>query len=282
MGLLQQINAGAILDRESISFAVNAIGSGSIEIGSAAILLNISNSQPCRLRLYDDVASRDNVTEISRPFTSSFVEQNIALVADVSMSSIGNYPIDPALYSVSQDKNLYYRIDEVGNTPTITIRKFLLEDDRIILPLPNKRTIDTITATLDAGELDSGSIGAIEIPKVFILVSASLDAGDFGRIRLYNKFSSIEDESEKSRPFSSEPSASTGLIVDAIITGSVGSGILHFSPKIIGANLNNLQSDLLSSQVDGQSEIYYILENVNTSGGPVTITTSLHLFAIED
>jgi hypothetical protein len=277
MGLLEQINAGAILNRQSISFTVDAIGSGSFEVGSAAILLNIANSQPCRLRLYDNEASRDDASEVSRPFTSAYVEQNIALVADVSMSSIGNYSLDPALYSVSEDKNLYYRIDQVGNTPTISITTFLLEDDTIVLPTPNKRTF-AITDTLGPGEMSSGSVSGDEIPRTFLLVSASLDDGDFGRIRLYNKYSSIEDESEKTRPFSTEPSESVGLIVDAIITGSVGGGILHFSPKIIGANLNNLQT----GQVDGENEIYYILENANSSGGPVTITTSLHLFAIED
>jgi hypothetical protein len=282
MGLLEQINAGAVLDRQTISFTVDANGSGSFEVGSAAILLNISNSQPCRLRLYDDEASRDVTAEINRPFTSSFVEQNIALVADISMSNLGNYSLDPVLYSVSQDKNLYYRIDEVGNTPTLSITTFLLEDDRVVLPTPSKRTLNPITATLDVGELDSGSITGDEIPKIFILVSASLDDGAFGRIRLYNKASSLDNTTEKSRPFSTEPPASVGLIVDAVITGSVGGGILHFSPKIIGANLENLQTDLLSSQVDGQKEIYYILENTNTSGGSVTITTSLHIFAIED
>jgi hypothetical protein len=282
MGLLEQLNADAILDRQSIQFTVDSIGYGYVEVGSAAILLNIANSQPCRLRFYDDAASRDDVEEINRAFITSSVGQNISLVADLSMSAVGTYPLDPALYSVSEDKNLYYRIDQVGNTPVIRLTTFLLEDDSVVLPTPSKRTLDPITATLDAGELDSGSIDGATIPKIFILVSASLDDGSFGRLRLYNKLSSINDSTEKSRPFVTEPSASTGLIVDAVITGSVGSGILNFSPKIIGANLNNLQTDLLSSQVDGENEIYYILQNVNSSGGPVTITTSIHLFAIED
>jgi hypothetical protein len=283
MGLLEQLNAGAVLDRQSISFTVDAAGSGSFAIGSAAILLNIANSQACRLRLYDDVASRDNASEINRSFITSSVEQNIALVADISMSAVGEYAIDPTLYSVSEDKNLYYRIDEIGNTPTIRITSFLLEDDSVVLPNPSKRTLTSISALLGPGELSSGSLTtAPETPKIFLLVSASLDSGDFARIRLYNKFSSIEDSSEKSRPFSTEPSASVGLIVDAVITGSIGSGILHFSPKIVGVNLNNLQTDLLDTQVDGQNEMYYILQNASSSGAPVTITTSLHIFAIED
>jgi hypothetical protein len=128
--------------------------------------------------------------------------------------------------------------------------------------------------------MSSGSVSGDEIPRTFLLVSASLDDGDFGRIRLYNKYSSIEDESEKTRPFSTEPSESVGLIVDAVITGS--EGVLYFSPKLVGANLNNLQSNLLESQVDGDKEIYYILQNASSSGAPVTITTSLHIFAIED
>jgi uncharacterized delta-60 repeat protein len=61
--------------------------------------------------------------------------------------------------------------------------------------------------------------------------------------------------------------------------------ITYFSPKIIGANLNTMGTNLnvtreSNTLIEGNSEIYYILENLGTS--TQQITASLYTYSLED
>lgn len=288
MGLREQLEQEATLDRQTISFTSDMSGVGYVNIGSVATLLTIESNEPCRVRLYDTSASRDNGAEIARSFDDYDVGQNISLVADISMSAAGTYALDPTPFSVSLNGNgdLYYRITDMGTPPTIQITRYLLEDTSVTLTVPNRRNLPNISANLGPGGISSGSISLDTIPRTYLLVSASVDAGagKFARLRLYRISNSINNSSEKSRPFHVEPSASVSIVMDAIITGSEE---LYFSPKLIGANLQNMTNNLSnmvnnSALISGENEIYYILENVNTIGGVVNLSVNLHVFSIED
>lgn len=295
MGLLEQTKAGAVLKRENISFVADVGGTGNVSLGSVYSILSVQTTIPCRLRLYDTQASRDDGTETSRAFGDLNVPNNISLIGDFSMSLAGAYAIDPMLYGVSDNVStrlVYYRVDPAGITPTITLKRFLL-DDRNIVPnvltpydVDNRRTLPVISDELEPLELSSGSLINPQIPTTYLLISASLTAsGQIARLRLYNNSSSINDVSEKARPFATEPAQSIGLITDLVLTSSAG--ITYFNPKIVGTNLQNMGTNLQITKTNnqliaGENELYYILENVNSSGGAVWIGAELNVYSLED
>lgn len=270
MGLREHIAAGAKLRRTNVTFT--AAGTGQVTFPPAAAILSVSSSAPVRLRLYDDVASRDDGGESSRVFTAD-PNQNIAIVADISMSAAGQYTLDPIMYATPLTDTLLYRVD--AGTSQITLNIYPLESASIVTEtaITNKRTLPATTST---GGQASGSLTGTSIPKTYALISASLNTG-IGRLRLYTNEAAIDNATEKSRTFVTEAPASVGLIVDAIITASEGS--FQFFPKLIGANLNTIGSDLPREDISGENEIYYIIDKISGTGN---ISASLHVFSFED
>jgi hypothetical protein len=66
-----------------------------------------------------------------------------------------------------------------------------------------------------------------------------------------------------------------------------GSETTYFTPKIIGANLQTMGTDLNTIRTDrvaivGLNELYYVIQNPNTSGPILPISTSIHVFSLED
>jgi hypothetical protein len=280
MGLAEQIRAGAVLARETIT--VNAPSeTGVASFGSAYAILDIFADKPCRIRLYDNEASRDNVGEIARPFGNTNISASVALVSDFIISGSGRQYVDPVVYSVVDNYDTpltYYRITETTLPVVFSVTRYLLEDNTIS---PSNRTTISVTDTITSGAFASGTIDPS--PRTFLLVSASLATTTKpARLRLYSKLDAINNTAEKNRTFDQPASASAFLIVDAILTGSE---ITYFSPKIIGANLNTMGTDLNITResnilIEGDAEIYYILQNLDAS--TQTIAVSLHTYSLED
>jgi hypothetical protein len=284
MGLSEQIRAGAVLTRNSITIA-DVSGSGSVNLGSTYAVLRVEVGAPCRFRLYDDETSRDNVTEIARSFPDTNIPAPIALVGDFSMSAAGIYSVDPVLYGHATNFSTplsYYRVSPPGTQ--IQITRYLLEDSAVAPTLggfytrDNRRVLPSFDANaLGAGGLVSGSLQDVAIPTTYLFVSASLSSPAELRLRLYGKEDSIHDTVEKTRPFHVETSPDTRLLLDMILSGSE---VTKFSPKIVGANLENLNTDMREiSQLEGLQELYYVLENVGSS--PATSQVSVYVYALE-
>lgn len=288
MGLRQHIAAGAKLERTTQTFVTNVSGSGSVVFPPASALLRIQASAPCRLRLYDTEDAWLDAGEIARPYGNLNISSSIALIGDFTMSANVQNFIDPVLYSVpeNRDGTIYYRMDPSGSA-TITVTQYQL-DDPTVVPTPNtaytidnRRTVTIEELGVASASFASGTLGTS--PKTYLLVSASLaDADNFARLRLYRISDSLNEVTEQLRPFSVEPSASVQLIVDMILTGS---SPVYFVPKLIGANLDNMGTDLnvikgTRASFAGKPELYYILNNL--SGSLADIEVSLHLFALED
>lgn len=284
MGLKEYIQAGAVLKRDIIDIITDPLTSGSMDLGSTYVLSRIKTNTTCRVRLYDTLSSLNDTTEKSRQFGDTNVPATIALIGDFTMSA-GEYTIDPLMYGFSEtpaNKLTYYKIDNAIITPTLTFERYLLEDSmistgsRVILP--------PIQAYLAPSQLKSGSIVDIEIPKTYLFISASLKNTITPiRVRLYNTVSSLTNNLEKNRPYTTEAQTTT-LLVDAILTGSETT---YFVPKIIGANLENMGADLNLiknnfSTLAGKSELYYMIENLATVGGSQEVTASFHVFSLED
>ena len=287
MGLAEYIREGARLQRDIITLQGNVSGSGSIDLGSAYVLLSLNTTSPCRLRLYDNSSSLLNVGERNRAFGNTNISASTALIGDFSMSRAGLFTIDPALYGLAENPSnrlTYWRMDNTGSgqTPTIQITRYLLEDSAVLTTA--RKTLPVITENLAPNQLVSGTISNTNIPTTYLLVSMSLgNSAHRARLRLYNNTSSFSNITEISRSFSTESVASS-LIVDAIVSGSETT---YFVPKIIGANIQNAGNDLNViknnfSLIPGYNELYYIIQNVSSSGGTVGISASVHVFSLED
>ncbi len=298
MGLQEIVRAGGKLVRESVTIVDNNVGSGSVALGPTYNILSIATNTSCRLRLYDDIGSRDNATEIARPFGNTSVADNVALVGDFSMSAGGIYTIDPTLYGHPFNRSnylTYYRIDNASSTTrNITINRYNLEDPGVPATAGtaysegNARLLTTISETLSEGQIATGSIttvGSPTVPKTFLLISASLsDNTQLARLRLYNSDVGYSSVTEVSRSFATEPTSDARLIVDMIISGSTP---IYFCPKLINANLENLlvslnelKSDI--TKISGENFIYYNLQNMNNTGGSVSIDVNLYIYSLED
>lgn len=288
MGLEQYIRAGAVLDRSFISLQTNVTGSGSVDLGSAYVLLSISTTAPCRLRLYDMSQSLEDTTERSRAFINTNVPDNIALIGDFSMSVAGTYTIDPVLYGMvnrTDNRLTYYRVNNTqsGAFPNITFNRYKLEDAPV--STQNRKTLPLINGFINSSSIVTGSISSTNIPRTYILVSASVSGSSTrARLRLYTTSASLSNQTELSRSFSTESSNTSQLIVDMILSGSQTT---YFVPKIIGANLQNMGTNLnvtrtSQENIMGRNELYYILQNVSTQSIQQNISASVHVFALED
>jgi hypothetical protein len=287
MGLAEYIKAGAALQRTVINLQTDITGSGSVDLGSAYVLLSMTTTVPCRLRLYDNSQSRDDTVERTRIFSNTNISASTALIGDFTMSA-GTYTIDPVVYGVVQNpisKLTYYRVDNTasGQFPQITFKRYLLENSSV--STTSRKNIPVMTASLAANALVSGTLYDSQIPTTYLLVSASVSgSGTLARLRLYSTSQSFSDTVEVNRSFATESSATSKLIVDAIMSGSQTT---YFIPKIVGVNLKNMGTDLnlirnSIEKIMGANELYYILQNANTTGGTVAISASVHLFSFED
>lgn len=294
MGLSEQIRAGAKLTRDVITLN-DTVGSGSIQLGGTYAILAIQNDSittTARLRLYDTSASMENATEINRTFSDTNIPAANTLVGDFSMSAGELYSIDPVLFGHTRTITSpvsYYRL-EPKETP-IKIHRYLLEDTSVPVnidtayDISNRRHLPVISGLLAPAGMVSGTLADSDVPKTYLLVSASLSSSiHLARLRLYSYSGSLYNTTEKNRSFATEPSASVRLIVDMIISGSQN---VSLTPKIIGTNLKNLGTSLIDVRksealIRGEKELYYILENVSGSGGTVPISASLYVYALED
>lgn len=315
MGLSEHIRAGALLQRTNVVVLDTfGSGSGSVNAGGTYGVLGIIPQQQCRLRLYDTEQSRDDLAEISRSFGQPLVSASTSLIADLSMSSATVNQIiniDPVKFghaNSTTDPKMYWRLDPVAPGNQVIVIRNLLEDLNIepnintFYKESNRRVISIGTSSLQAGPviLLSGSLSSFTpptTPATYMLISASLtdmgggyQPGYLARFRLYSSASGIFDATEKYRPFSTEPAENVYLVVDMIMTGSE---TIHFVPKIFGANVKNMGTNLESikddaSKVRGQNEMYYTLENLtyydpgSPGGVPINAKVNLYVYALED
>lgn len=288
MGLEQYIRAGANLQRGIVSLNTDSIGSGSVNLGSVYALLNISTTAPCRLRLYDNSQSLANAGERVRVFGNTNVSASVALIADISMSNAGNYSMDPAVYGMVQDtvnRLTYYRVENTqsGAFPVISFTRYLMEAPEV--STANRINLPVITGSVQPNIIISGTLSSTGIPRTYLLVSASISgSNNRARIRLYSTNESLTNQTELSRSFATESANNSKLIIDMILSGNETT---YFVPKIAGANLQTIGNDLnvLRANRDaimGLNQLYYILQHPDTTGTTIQVSSSIHVFALED
>ncbi len=284
MGLNDQILAGATaLKREVITIPITDSRvqyTGSVDLGRVFTLTSIQATKRCRLRLYSDTTSRNDGTELARPFISQSIASNIGLIADINVGTENLFNLAPPLFGVNLDNpissSIYYTIDSssgfnLNAGDRITITRFLMEDPSVA----NLSGVVThITTIISASALASGShrTGSISTPKTYLLYAVEPTAAPI-RLRLYTSQSYGNSVTEISRSFGTEPPSSSGLIADIYMEDVAKTPM---TPILVGRNDNDLVSTGLISP---DSETYYTITNGSATG---TISSSIYLFSLED
>lgn len=282
MGLKEQLNAGsAALKRDTVFLTVTgsrARYTGSFDMGRTFVLLESQTSTPCRVRLYGNAYSRNEVSELARPFIShSSIGQDIALIADINLDNTELFTFSPVLYGANLDNpvssSIYYTIDTGSNFPfngsnTLRFGRFIVEDP-LIAPLPGIITRQTFIVS---GSMPSGShiTGSIPTPRTYLLLQVTPNTSPV-RLRLYASQSYRDAITEISRSFDVEPSSSTGLIADIYLDVTTTSSL---SPIVLGRNSNDMLGTSIASPIT-----YYTLTNAS---GTSNVSASIHTFSLED
>jgi hypothetical protein len=283
MGLSEQLREGAVLERNTIPFEID--GTGSLDLGAAYVILGIQVDSPCRLRLYDNEKSVSDFAESIRDYEDLPYSTDIALIGDISMSVAGNYTLDPVLYAVPENTSTYLTYYRASDPITGSITIYKLEDQNVQADINNEHYKFSNRRTLEFdGGKNSLIAGEDTTARTYLLIDAISD--EDCRLRIYGKQESLNNQTEASRSFSVVPDADVILIADMLLDSG---SITKFFPKIIGANLQTLPTNLETirlsrTAINSFSEIYYRIEPQDPFG-PVEasdISVSMNIFALED
>ena len=275
MGLKEQLNAGAtVLQRQKVSFGITGNLSqytGSVDLNRTFILTDVQSSVPCRVRLYGNASSRNDPTELARPYASQSIPASIALITDITLTDTTLFNFAPPVFGANLDNPIqtaiYYTVDQtsgsLSGSNTISFTRFTLEDPTVV-NLPSVVTRETllITSSISTGQSITGSIST---PKTYLLLQAIPDTSPV-RLRLYSDASYLDNPNEISRTFGVEPVSMSGLIADLYMDVTETSSL---TPVILGRNM----------ETSPISTTYFNLTNDSVASA---VNASLIVFSLED
>lgn len=283
MGIREYIqNNSELIKRDTTTFQLSTSDnrqSGSVTLGSAVLLTELQSTGNCRVRLYGNAASRDDVNEKTRPFVSQSVSSSIALILDVDIVSQEKFQLTPPVFGFNIDSpvsnTIYYTVESSSGTPlspgqSISFTKLLLED--LSIPAVNNRS----TLVVSASSLSAGTYvtGSIQSPRTYLLYRV-LPTQVPLRLRLYTTAVSRSNAAELTRPFLTEPSSGSGLIADIYMEDLANTPMV---PVVIGRNDNDVNDFGITTP---DKETYFTLDNV--SGGTMAVVSaSLQVYSLED
>lgn len=284
MGLRQQIVAGATaLKRDTITIPITNSKvqyTGSITMGRVFALTAIQGSKRCRVRLYTDAASRNDGTELTRPFISQSIPSSIGLIADINLTDEALFRLAPPVFGVNLDNpissSIYYTIDSssgfnLNSGDAINVTRFLMEDTAV----SNLAGVTTHqTLIISASALASGShrTGSISSPRTYLVYAVQPTVAPI-RLRLYTSQSFRDDVTEISRSFGTEPAQNSGLISDFYMEDVAKTPM---TPILVGRNDEDLTNPAL---LTANQTTYYTITNGSGTG---TFSASVYLFSLED
>lgn len=284
MGLRQQIVAGATaLKRDTITIPITNSKvqyTGSITMGRVFALTAIQGSKRCRVRLYTDAASRNDGTELARPFISQSIPSSIGLIADINLTDEALFRLAPPVFGVNLDNpissSIYYTIDSssgfnLNSGDAINVTRFLMEDTAV----SNLAGVTTHqTLIISASALASGShrTGSISSPRTYLVYAVQPTVAPI-RLRLYTSQSFRDDVTEISRSFGTEPAQNSGLISDFYMEDVAKTPM---TPILVGRNDEDLTNPAL---LTADQTTYYTITNGSGTG---TFSASVYLFSLED
>lgn len=255
MGLLEQIQSGALFTRQTVSLTNAPVSGSSTSFGPSYILLGVTANNPCRVRLYSDSASvaLDN----SRPSSSLNIDAGVGLSFDGTLNDDLVLTFDPPILATTfSGSQTWYNISASSATSVaFTVYPIEQFDDRQAITIQQYALANNVIHE-----------GTFTASKGFIILSAS--SNNFNRLRLYSVDASIP-LAEKVRPTGSLPTDDSKLIVDMSFESA--SYAYKFSPVVEAYNLNNLPM--------GNNTYGYIMQNRTAADAP--ITASIYVYPIE-
>lgn len=264
MGIFELVQSGSTFTRNQIVLSSAPKSGSTTAFDSSYILLGISATSPCRVRLYSDSASVG--LDDSRPTSSFTLDPAVGLVLDTELagSELTLTFNPPVIGTTFSSDETWYNIDSA--TPqSVTITSYPIE-----FPTYTTRTQISVSGSgLITGS--TGVEGNIYSPKSFIILSGSSSVVG-SRLRLYSRDVASVPNTEKIRPFSSPPATGSNLIVDIVFDSA--SFEYKLVPIIEGYNL--------TSYTAGSNFVGYILQNVSTTTPTQNITASLYIYPTEE
>jgi len=269
MGLFERVLSGSVFKRGFAEIDNDPPTGYTTDLGSTYILLAVSSSAPCRVRLYATSASVG--IDSARPSSSFDYSASVALNLDAGLtpgtSSISFNP--PIIATTRQNVQTYYNIE--SSVPTrVVFTYYPIEyptadgtDPRSILNIPNFPGV-----SLAGFQTSSGNITT---PKSFLMYMAASTGNANIRLRLYSKPIENISVTEKNRPFTTIPNSNVHLISDMLFDSA--SYVYDVSPVLQAYNLENYMS--------ASNRVGYIIENTSAVA-KTNVYTSIGIYSIED
>lgn len=272
MGLIEQIrDSGSVFNRGAVVLSNTPTATGyTTEFGSTYILLGVSATAPCRVRLYAESSSV--AIDSSRPSSSFDYSASVALSLDTGLiagtQSITFNP--PVIATTLLNSSTWYNIESSTVPTTVTFTYYPIEfytGSRTFLNIPRASGVSIGANQTSSGNF-SGSL-VRTVPKSFLMLTA-ISPSSSVRLRLYSR--PIEDvpTSEKNRLFTTTPNSGSYLISDMMFDSA--SYDYPISPVLQGYNLENY--------ISGSNRIGYIINNM--VGSTRTILTAVRVYPLED
>lgn len=257
MGLLEQIQSGALFTRQSQPLSSATVSGSTTAFGNSFILLGVTATNPCRVRLYSDSASV-NIDD-SRPSSSFDFSASVGLTLDATITSDQlAVTFDPPILGTTLSASQAWYNISASTATTVTVNYYPIEE------FTGSRQEVVIQQYATANNFIHE--GTFTAPKSFLLLSASADV--LSRLRLY----CIDDgvpTAEKLRNTGSLPADNSKLIAELLFDSA--SYPYKLAPIIEGYNLNTYPV--------GTNTYKYIIQN--RTGADTPITASLYIYPLE-
>lgn len=266
MGLIEQIQSGSRFTRKVVSISSTNPGTqGSVYLGASYILLNISSSQDCRVRLYGTSGSVS--VDSARPSSSFDYSASVVLNLDSELTSGDRFlEFVPPIIATSHggENNTWYNIQN-SSTNELFITYYPIElntSSRTFLNVPAYPGVNLTGYATSSGNISS--------PKSFLIIGAFSESSSV-RLRLYSRPINDIPNSEKNRKFDTASATGSSIICD----------LLYDSASYLYRVTPVLQAYNLETYPVGSNQVGYILENTSPSAQS-NIYASVQIYPLED
>lgn len=256
MGLREFVISGSKLSRLQTTVAA---GTGSVDLGYSYILLSLSATAACRVRLYSDSSSIS--VDVARPTSSFIIDPSVGLTLDAELTAgTSSILFAPPIIGTTFTSSLtWYNITTLGTN--VTLNYYPIE-------LNNTSSRTTLRISESAVVTGSARAGTITVPNGYIILNGS--ATTESRLRLYSNTDTIVSP-ELDRSFGDAPAEGSRLVADMMFdTGS-------FNFKLVPL----LQAFVLSpSYLEGDNQMGYLINNISATS-TINTTASFTIYPIE-
>ena len=233
------------------------------ELGSTYILLGISATKECRVRLYS--TSESIALDSARAPLDFTIDPDVGLNLEAYLTSSQlQLTFDPPVIGTAFDgSNTWLSVSSSAGSANVQVVAYPIDDQTI-----SRETL-IVTSSVSTGIAVSGSVVS---PKSFMILGATSDF--LARLRLYSTTLDDVPTEEKIRVFGVQPPTGSKLIADLVFDSA--SFFYKINPVLEGYTWAGGQN-----YSTGTNVVHYILENLSGTS-PAPVTASLEIISLED